>query len=112
MVKKSNCEQQICWAHLLRDSKDLAEHYQEAKYIHKRLKYIYAKAKDDERRENLLHWIDSISSRSYKSSEVHKFVKSICRAHRDNLFRFVDNPEIDSINNPMSFMTDLLYKGK
>lgn len=99
LAKKSECEQQICWSHLLRDSKDLAEHYQEAKYIHKRLKYIYGKAKSREKKKHLLHWIDLISSRSYKSSEVYKFVKSICKFHRDNLFRFVDNPEIDSTNN-------------
>ena len=99
LVKKSCCKQQICWSHILRDSKDLAEHYQEAKYIHKRLKYIYAKARKNKNKENLLHWIDLISSRSYKSTEVYKFVKSICRNHRDDLFRFVDNPEIDSTNN-------------
>src|SRR3990167_246953 len=156
LVKKSHCEQQICWSHILRDSKDLAEHYREAKYIHKRLKNIYMKAKNGERKDKLLGWIDLISSRSYKSSEVYKFVKSICRNHRDDLFRFVDNPEIDSTNNraerglrhavvirkisngsrskdgaevtanllsvlqtaklqsnnPMNFMSDLLYKGK
>ena len=155
-AKISGCKQQICWAHLLRNSKDLAEHYNEAKYIHKRMKYIYEKAKNEEKKENLLHWIDLISSRSYKSSEVYKFVKSVFRNHRENLFRFVDNPEIDSTNNraerglrhavvirkisngsrskdgaeitanllsvlqtaklqsenPMNFMSDLLYKAK
>lgn len=99
LVKKTNCEQQICWSHILRDSKDLADHYYEAKYIHKRLKYIYAKAKNGEKKVKLLNWIDLISSRSYKSSEVYKFVKSICRNHKDDLFKFVDNPEIDSTNN-------------
>ena len=99
LVKKSHCQQQICWSHILRNSKDLAEHYQEAKYIHKRLKYIYARAKENENKEILLQWIDLISSRSYKSTEVYKFVKSICRNHREDLFRFIDNPEIDSTNN-------------
>jgi ribosomal protein L34E/transposase-like protein len=155
-VEKSKCNQQICWSHILRDSKDLAEHYHEAKYIHKRLKHIYDKAKEGEKKEKLLHWINLIASRAYRSSEVYKFVKSICRFHRENLFRFVDNPEIDSTNNraerglrhavvirkisngsrskdgaevtanllsvlqtaklqsnnPMDFMSDLLYKGK
>jgi len=100
LAKVSGCEQQICWAHLLRNSKDLAKHYKEAKYIHKRMKYIYKKAKEGEREENLLHWMDLISSRSYRSSEVYKFVKSICRYHRENLFRFVNNSEIESTNNP------------
>jgi len=104
-ARVSECKQQICWAHLLRNSKDLAEHYKEAKYIHKRMKYIYRnaiklnhKASKNEK-EKLLHWIDLIASRSYRSTEVYKFVKSVCRYHRDNLFRFVDNPEIESTNN-------------
>jgi len=99
LARVSGCKQQICWAHLLRNSKDLAEHYREAKYIHKRMRYIYNKAKDGEKKENLLHWIDLIASRTYRSTEVFKFVKSVCRNHRENLFRFVDNPEIDSTNN-------------
>jgi transposase len=99
LAKVSGCEQQLCWAHLLRNSKDLAEHYEEAKYIHKRMKFIYGKAKDGEKKENLLHWIDLIASRVYRSTEVFKFVKSVCRNHRENLFRFVDNPDIDSTNN-------------
>ena len=98
-AKVSGCEQQICWAHLLRNSKDLAEHYKEAKYIHKRMKYIYKKAKEGEKKENLLHWMDLIASRSYRSSEVYKFVKSVCRYHKENLFRFAENPEIESTNN-------------
>ena len=32
-------------------------------------------------------------------SEVRKFVKSVCKFHRNNLFRFVANPEIDATNN-------------
>lgn len=40
-----------------------------------------------------------IASRTYRSSEVYKFVKSVCRYHRENLFRFVDNHKIASTNN-------------
>ncbi len=105
LARVSGCKQQICWAHLLRNSKDLAEHYQEAKYIHKRMKYIYRNAirlnhkASEEEKEKILHCIDLIASRSYKSTEVYKFVKSVCRYHRENLFRFADNPEIESTNN-------------
>lgn len=95
----SGCEQQICWAHLLRNSKDLAEHYSEAKYIHKRMKYIYRKAKNGVDKESLLHWIDLMASKGYKSTEVYKFVKSVFRTHREHLFWFVNNPEVDSTNN-------------
>jgi transposase/transposase-like protein len=99
LAKVSGCEQQICWAHLLRNSKDLAKHYKEAKYIHKRMKYIYKKAKEGEKKEKLLHWIDLIAERNYHGTEVPKFVKSVFKNHRENLFLFVDNPEIDSTNN-------------
>jgi transposase len=99
LAKVSRCDQQICWAHLLRNSKDLAEHYSEAKYIYKRMKYIYNRAKNGEKKEKLLHWIDLIASKVYMSTEVFKFIKSICRTHRENLFRFVGNPEIESTNN-------------
>jgi transposase/transposase-like protein len=105
LAKVSGCNQQICWTHLLRNSKDLAEHYREAKYIHKRMKYIYKNAiklnhkATKEEKENLLHWIDLIASRSYVSKEVFRFVKSICRTYREELFRFVDNSEIESTNN-------------
>src|SRR3990167_4056148 len=100
LAKESGCEQQICWTHILRNSKDLAEHYPEAKYIHKRMKYIYRKAKENKiSKEELLNWIDLIASRKYRSTEVYKFVKSVCKSHREDLFRFVDNPQIDSTNN-------------
>jgi len=99
LVEKTSCLQQVCWTHLIRNSKDLAENYPEAKYVHKRMKFIYYKAKEGERKEKLLHWIDLIASRSYKSSHVYKFVKSIYRNHREDLFRFVDNPDISPSNN-------------
>ena len=99
LQKKSGCDHQICWTHLLRNSKDLAEHYPEAKYIHKRMKFIFRKAKKGEKKNKLLGWIDLMASRTYTHSEVFKFVKSICRNHRDDLFRFVDNSQIKPTNN-------------
>src|SRR3990167_4389710 len=99
LQKKSGCDHQICWTHLLRNSKDLAEHYKEAKYIHKRMKFIYRKAKKGERKDKLLRWADKITERTYKHLEVYKFVKSVCRKHRENLFRFVGNQKVGSTNN-------------
>ena len=99
LAKDSGSVQQICWAHLLRNSKDLAKNYPEAEYIHKRMKYIYGMANGKEKEKKLLHWIDLIGSRTYTSHEVFKFVKAICRKHYYDLFRFVNNPEIDSTNN-------------
>ena len=98
--KDNGSLQQICWSHLLRNSKDLAGYYPEARYVHKRMKCIYKRAKEGKiKKEKLLHWIDLIGSRTYRSTEVYKFVKAICRKHREDLFRFVDNPEVESTNN-------------
>jgi len=100
LVEKTGCLQQVCWTHLIRNSKELTEHYEEAKYIHKRMKYIYRKAKEGKTsKEKLLSWIDLIASRPYTSKKVFTFVKSICRNHRGDLFRFVDNPEVNPSNN-------------
>jgi transposase-like protein len=100
LVEETGCLQQVCWTHLIRNSKDLAEHYREAKYIHKRMKYIYRKTKERKvSKEKFLSWIDLIGSRAYTSKEVFRFVKSICRAHREDLFRFIEHPEISPSNN-------------
>src|SRR3989344_4829581 len=41
LAKKTKCKLQICWAHLLRNVKDFAEHYDEAKYIRRQFKHIF-----------------------------------------------------------------------
>lgn len=100
LVEKTGCLQQVCWTHLIRNSKDLTKHYEEAEYIHKRMKYIYRKAKEGKTsKEKLLSWIDLIGSRPYTSKKVFTFVKSICRNHREDLFRFVGNPNVNPSNN-------------
>ncbi len=99
--EKSKAKRQACWTHLLRISKKLADYVDEAKYVHKRLKYIYEKAEEGKTsEEQLLKWIDRIAtSRTYTSSIAYKFVKSIFRTQRKELFRFVNNPEIEGTNN-------------
>jgi len=105
LAQKSKCLLQICWAHLLRNTKDLAEYYDEAKYIHKRFKTIFKQANQykhyatKKQVEDLFHKIDLIAEKRYKHSEVRKFVKSVCKFHRNNLFRFVTNPEVEATNN-------------
>ena len=105
LAKKTKCKLQICWAHLLRNAKDLAEHYEEAKYIRRQVKHIFKLANKykylatEKQVNSLFHKIDLIAEKRYKHSEVRKFVKSVCTFHRENLFRFVTKPEIDSTNN-------------
>ncbi len=105
LAQKSKCLLQICWTHLLRNSKDLAEHYEEAKYIHKRFKTIFRLARSyshcatKKQVEDLLHKIDIVAEKRYNHSEVRKFIKSVCKFHRENLFRFVVNSEVEGTNN-------------
>jgi len=105
LCKVTKCKQQICWAHILRNSEDLAEYCDEAKYVHLRLKNIYKQAAKlehkatDEEIGKLLHQIDLIAEKMYRSTKVYKFVRRICKNHRENLFRFANNPEVESTNN-------------
>ena len=105
LEKHTGCLQQKCWVHILRDSKDLSKHYKEAKTVHQRLKSVYKQAKSynhkatDEQVNKLLERIDRIYQLKFEHSEVIKFVKSICKTHRENLFRFAQDTEIDGDNN-------------
>jgi transposase-like protein len=105
LAKRTKCKLQICWTHLLRNAKDLAEHYDEADYISRQLKHIFklankSKHQATEKQVNsLIHKMDLIAEKGYKHSEIRKFVKSVCKFHRENLFRFTTNPEIEATNN-------------
>lgn len=105
LERKTKSTQQKCWVHILRNSSDLAEYHKEGKYIHRKLKEIYSKAKELEKLEGkkdvqeLIDKIDKLAYRKFESWNCLKFVKSICIKHRDNLFRFVSNPAVESTNN-------------
>jgi len=100
LSKKSGCKQQICWVHIIRNAKEEKEKNPEAKYVYKRLKYIYDKSKKrNVSKKKLLHWIDLIASRKYKGWKIYKLVKSVCVKHREDLFRFKYNSEIGATNN-------------
>ncbi len=105
LEKHTGCLQQKCWVHILRNSKDLSKHYKEAKTIHRRLKSIYKQAKSynhkatNEQLSGLLARIDKIAQTRFEHLEVRKFVKSVCKTHRENLFKFVTDLEIDGDNN-------------
>jgi len=74
-------------------------------WIHRRLKSVYKQAKSynhkatDEQVNRLLERIDRIHHLKFEHSEVIKFVRSVCKTHRENLFRFVTDTEIDGDNN-------------
>lgn len=105
LEKHTSCLQQKCWVHILRNAEDVAEHYAEAKPVYRTLKRIYREAKSYDHKategqlNGLLRKIDRIAQTSFEHSEVWKFVKSVCVTHRENLFRFAVDPEIDGDNN-------------
>jgi len=103
--KTGNRPQQICWFHLLVDSKDLAELYgEEGKKIHETMKYIHKKAKlfngkgRPEDVENLISELLEKLDKPYKNLKCRKFRESLERS-KDRLFQFVINPKVESTNN-------------
>jgi transposase len=97
---------QLCWSHILVDSKALAKDFgAEGKYVHRKLKEIYAHAKGLEHKgtaqmvEQLKGEIFQLTLRHYKGLTVWKFVCNLWSRDSENLFRFVTDSEIDPTNN-------------
>jgi transposase len=106
LTQKAGFLLQLCWSHILQDSKDLAKNYgKDGKYIHRKLKELYAMAQEaktigtDIIVEQIKGELHMLTQRHYKSLTVWKFVKNLYNRDGDNLFRFVTNPEIDPTNN-------------
>jgi transposase len=106
LAKKAGFLLQLCWSHILQDSKQLAEEFgAEGKYIHTKLKEIYALAKGlkhkgtQEMVEQLKAEVFQLTLRHYKHSIIRKFVHNLYYRDGNDLFRFVTNPEIDPTNN-------------
>ena len=100
---------QRCWAHLLRESKDIAEKFEEAIPLHNALKELYeilteALEKDPPpevrktlwqlAREALRHWI----LKEYSIEKVRKFIGKINNGF-DYWFTFIINPGVEPTNN-------------
>lgn len=97
---------QLCWSHILSDSKELSEAFgKEGKYIHRRLKEVYALAKGLNHRgsksqvEQLKAEILQLTLKHYLHPTIRRFVNNLYYRDIENLFRFVTNPNIDSTNN-------------
>lgn len=105
LAEETGCAQQVCWAHILRDSKKLAKHYDEAATVHRRLKSIFRKAKSlaphgtVQDVERLLARIDRFGELRFEHKSIRTFRNSISKKHRGNLFHFVTNPAVPSTNN-------------
>lgn len=100
---------QRCWAHLLRESKDIAEKFEEAIPLHNALKELYAiltEALENDpppevrktlwqlAREALRHWI----MKEYSIEKVRKFIGKINNGF-DYWFTFIINPGVEPTNN-------------
>jgi hypothetical protein len=100
---------QRCWAHLLRESKDLAEKFKEAIPLHEALKALYGsvtKALESdpppEIRANLWHlaqealkqWI----MKEYSLEIIQKFIGKISNGF-NYWFTFIINPGVEPTNN-------------
>jgi len=105
LAEETGCAQQVCWAHILRDSKRLAKNYDEADTVHRRLKSIFRKAKSlaphgtQQDVERLVARIERFGELHFEHKSIRTFRNSICKKHRDNLFHFVTNPAVPSTNN-------------
>jgi transposase len=100
---------QRCWAHLLRESKDIAEKFEEAIPLHNALKELYdilTKALENDpppkfrkrlwklAREALRNWI----TKEYSVEKVRKFIGKIDNGF-NYWFTFVINPGVEPTNN-------------
>ena len=98
--------QQVCWSHLLGDSKEMAKIYdvRGGNHIHWVLKQIYKKAKIfnhcgtqkdvEELKVTLERWI----VRNFDSIKCRTFIKNLLK-YKDFMFEFVTNPDVDATNN-------------
>lgn len=105
LARKTKRLQQICWAHLLQDAKELAEFYgAEGKRLYRVLKRVYKAAKQFNHQgterdvEKLFRELKFNLVQGFKSYHVRKFAENLLKA-KDKLFVFVTNPEVDSTNN-------------
>lgn len=106
LAKKAGFFLQLCWSHILDDSKQLAKNFgAEGKYVHQKLKDIYELAKGldhqgtQEHVEQLKGEILQLTQRHYKHLTVWKFVKNLYYRDVEDLFRFVTDPDVDPTNN-------------
>ena len=105
-AKKAGFLLQLCWAHILQDSKGLAESFgSEGRYIHRKLKALYEQATSLNHKgtpeivEQFKAEIYLLTLRHYQHSTIQKFVNNLYYRDVNDLFRFVTDASIDSTNN-------------
>lgn len=106
LAKKAGFMLQLCWSHILEDSKELAKNFGcEGKYVHKRLKEILKSGRSfngkgtEEIVEALKAEIFMLTRRHYKHNTIRRFVDTLWNRDIECLFLFVTDPEVDPTNN-------------
>ena len=106
LAEKTGFLLQLCWSHILEDSKKLAKDFgKEGTYIHTKLKNIFADAKIFDHQgtkkdaEYLQQRIFYLTKEQYKHNIIRRFVNSLWKRDIKNLFRFVTDPEVNPTNN-------------
>lgn len=103
--KTGNRPQQLCWFHLLGDTKELAEMCgDEGKQIHNSMKTILQRANEFDHKatesdvQSLINELESTLNREFVSLKCNKFARKILK-QREKLFTFTTNPEVEGTNN-------------
>lgn len=106
LAKKAGFILQLCWAHILTDSKDLSKSFgAEGRHVHKKLKEIFEIAASfngngtQEHVDALKAGIFELTLRHYKHITIRRFVNNLWKRDLENLFRFVTDHEINPTNN-------------
>ena len=106
LAKKAGFILQFCWSHITDDSKKLAENFgQEASFVHRELKEIFAAAKSLDHKgtieqvEQLKGEVFQLTLRHYKHSTVRRFVNNLYYRDIESLFIFVMDSDVDPTNN-------------
>lgn len=106
LAEKAGFHLQLCWAHILDDSKSLAKNFgTNGKYVHSKLKEIFALAKSF-KGKGLPEHVDALKAeiflltlRHYQHSTVRKFVNNLYYRDSESLFRFATDPDVNPTNN-------------
>ena len=106
LAEKAKFFLQLCWSHILADSKDLAKNFgAEGRYVHYKLKEIFEMAASfegngkQEHVDALKAEIFALTLRHYKHITIRRFVNNLWKRDIDSLFRFVTDPDVDPTNN-------------
>ena len=100
-----NRPQQLCWFHILGDTKEIAQICgEEGMQLHAEMKLIFKKAKNFNHKgtiedvQQLVREVEAVLNRNFVSMKCKKFARKILK-DRDKLFVFVTNPNVDGTNN-------------